>query len=91
MDLNPYAAPGGEVDEPGQSANGIRIRHKQFLGKTFYFSPKATSLDELREKVRQQAEDFINMEIGVDNVISVSEHAMSLGPFTVVVWYRSKS
>jgi hypothetical protein len=39
-----------------------------------------------REKIRQQVDAFIN-EIGVENVVSVSEHASTLGPFSVVVWW----
>lgn len=39
-----------------------------------------------REKIREQAEAFIN-EIGVERVVSVTEHAPSLGPFSVVVWW----
>jgi len=39
-----------------------------------------------REKIRQRVEAFIN-EIGVENVVSVSEHASTLGPFSVVVWW----
>jgi hypothetical protein len=47
------------------------------------------SLDELRETPRRQVEDLINMEVEVENVVSVTEYATSLGPFSVVVWYRS--
>ena len=39
-----------------------------------------------RETIRQRAEAFIN-EIGVDNVVSVTEHAPTMGPFSVVVWW----
>ena len=39
-----------------------------------------------REKIRQRVETFIN-EIGVENVVSVIEHASTLGPFSVVVWW----
>ena len=39
-----------------------------------------------RERIREQAEAFIN-EIGVENMVSVSEHASTLGPFSVVVWW----
>ena len=60
-----------------------KVRHKTFVGPTMYWTG---SLDSNREKYRKQAEDFIN-EIGVENVLSVTEHAMSLGPFSVVVWY----
>jgi hypothetical protein len=41
-----------------------------------------------RERIREQAQAFIN-EIGAENVVSVAEHAMSFGPFSVVVWYRT--
>jgi hypothetical protein len=41
-----------------------------------------------RERIRAQAEAFAS-EIGVENVVSVTEHAMSFGPFSVVVWYRA--
>lgn len=40
-----------------------------------------------RGKIRQRAEAFIN-EIGVENVVSVSEHASTLGPFSIVVWWK---
>ena len=40
-----------------------------------------------REKVRARAEAFIN-EIGADTVVSITEQAPLLGPFSVVVWYR---
>jgi len=39
-----------------------------------------------RERIRQEAEAFIN-EIGVESVVSVTEHGATLGPFSVVVWW----
>jgi len=39
-----------------------------------------------RERIRQRAEAFIN-EIGVENVVSVTENAPTVGPFSVVVWW----
>jgi cell division inhibitor SulA len=39
------------------------------------------------EKLREQAEEFIN-GIGVDHVVSVTEHASSVGPYSVVVWWH---
>jgi len=62
-----------------------RIEYKSFVGPTVYWSFR--SLNASREKVRQQAQDFIN-GIGVDQVVSVTEHAMTMGPFSVVIWYR---
>jgi len=59
--------------------------HKTFVGPTMYWNFR--SLNENREVIREEAEAFINM-IGAEKVVSVTEHAMSSGPFTVVVWYR---
>jgi hypothetical protein len=39
-----------------------------------------------REKIRQRVETFIN-EIGVESVVSITECASTLGPFSVVVWW----
>jgi len=39
-----------------------------------------------RERIRRQAEAFIN-ETGAEKVVSVAEHAPTLGPFSVVVWW----
>jgi hypothetical protein len=40
-----------------------------------------------RERMRGQAEAFIN-ETGAENIISVTEHAPTLGPFSIVVWWH---
>jgi len=66
------------------------IRHNTFIESTVYpvWSWNAHKRRERkRESIRQRAEEFIS-EIGVDNVVSVVEHAPSFGPFSVVVWYR---
>jgi hypothetical protein len=49
--------------------------------------------DREREKIRQQAEEFINgiNGIGAENVVSVTEHAPLLGPFSVVVWWQREA
>jgi hypothetical protein len=39
-----------------------------------------------RKAIRQRAEAFIN-EIGLENVVSITEHASTIGPFSVVVWW----
>jgi hypothetical protein len=39
-----------------------------------------------RERIRWQAENFIN-ETGAENIVSVTEHAPTLGRFSVVVWW----
>jgi hypothetical protein len=39
-----------------------------------------------RERIRLQAETFIN-RIGAENVVSVAEHAPMSGRFLVIVWW----
>ena len=66
----------------GNSTSMKRVRHKTFVGPVIVIGLHAS-----RERIRENAEAFIN-EIGADTVLSVAEHAMTLGPFSVVVWYR---
>jgi hypothetical protein len=47
-------------------------------------------LNHYREKIRQEAEAFINEEVGEENLVSVCEHVTFNGPFSVVVWYRAR-
>jgi hypothetical protein len=61
------------------------LRHRTFVGPTFYTA--GGSLNENREAIRSQAQAFVN-GIGLENVVSICEHAMTFGPFSVVVWYR---
>ena len=66
------------------------IQHKSFVESKVYpiWCTNAHQRRERnREKIRQQAEAFIET-IGADHVVSVNEHAPTLGPFSVVVWYR---
>lgn len=39
-----------------------------------------------RERMRRKAETFVN-ETGLDNIVSIIEHAPAFGPFSVVVWW----
>jgi hypothetical protein len=61
------------------------VRHRTFVGPTIYSA--GGSLNENREVIRAQAQAFVNT-VGGENVVSVCEHAMTFGPFSVVVWYR---
>ena len=63
----------------------VTLRHKTFVGPTVY--TQGATLNENREAIRARAEAFVNA-VGVANVVSVCEHAMTFGPFSVVVWYR---
>jgi hypothetical protein len=65
------------------------VQHKAFVESAVYsiWSWNARARREQnRERVRQRAEVFIN-EIGVEKVVSVTEHAPIIGPFSVVVWW----
>jgi hypothetical protein len=66
----------------------VTLRHKTFVGPTVYL--QGATLNENREAIRARAEAFVNA-VGVANVVSVCEHAMTFGPFSVVVWYRDGS
>jgi hypothetical protein len=67
------------------------IQHSVFAESRGYplgsiFSWNVPVRERNRERIRQRVEAFIN-EIGVENVVSLSEHASTLGPFSVVVWW----
>jgi len=66
-----------------------RIQHKVFVESKVYpiwCTNARERRERSRERIRQHAEAFIN-EIGVDNIVSVTENAPTLGPFSVVVWW----
>ena len=67
----------------------MAIRRKAFVGPIMYTGPPM-SLNFHRDKIRDEAEFYINKIIGPENVVSITEHAMTLGPFSVVVWYHDE-
>jgi hypothetical protein len=60
--------------------------HRAFVGPTLYFNFKSLAAN--REMIRAQAVEFVNTQVGVENVVSIQEHVTSNGPFSVVVYYR---
>jgi len=56
------------------------------LGSILFSTSFPVRRERNRERIRQRVEAFIN-KIGVENVVSVSEHGPTLGPFSVVVWW----
>jgi hypothetical protein len=67
------------------------IQHSVFAESRGYsiglvFSSNFAQRERNRERIRQRVESFIN-EIGVESVLSITEHASTLGPFSVVVWW----
>jgi hypothetical protein len=69
-----------------------RIEHTVFAEPETRIHPfwalffATTGEEKKRERIRRQAETFID-ETGLDNIVSVIEHAPVFGPFSVVVWW----
>ena len=66
-----------------------RIRHSIFTKSVRYpwwGWKSGTQREKNRERLRQQAEDFIN-EVGAVNIVSLIEHEPLFGQFSVVVWW----
>src|SRR6266496_1294781 len=65
------------------------VEHKVFVESKPY-PIWCTNARERRERnrmrIRQQTEAFIN-QIGAENVLSVTEHPPTFGPFYIVVWW----
>jgi hypothetical protein len=64
------------------------IIHKTFAGTTNAFNAKKAFAK--REDLRKRLEDFIRNEVNEDDVITITEAAISMlgGIFSVTVWYR---
>jgi hypothetical protein len=63
------------------------LTHKTFTAQTIGLTGKSSLTQ--RERVRDQAEAFMNHEIKADQVFSITESAMSIGgQIAVTVWYR---
>ena len=66
----------------------MRITYRVFTGTRGFFWTQRALLAH-RDRVRRQAADFINQEVGPENVVSVAEPASpGAWPFGVTVWYR---
>ncbi len=56
------------------------------IGLILFPSLLAARRERNRESIRKKVEAFIQ-EIGVESVVSITEHAPTLGPFAVAVWW----
>jgi hypothetical protein len=64
------------------------IIHKTFTDQTTSWTGK-DALNK-REKIRKEAEDFIANEINEQDVVNITETAMtSNGLFSVTIWHRT--
>ena len=65
------------------------IIHKTFTDQTTSWTGKDTL--NKRENIRKEAEEFIANEINEEDVVNVTETAMtSNGLFSVTIWYRKR-
>lgn len=63
------------------------LTHKTFNAETIGLTGKDSLAQ--RERVRDQVEAFVNHDINADQVVSITESAMSVGgQIAVTVWYR---
>lgn len=86
MTDNPYQPPLAHV--ANQHRDGIhgQIRHREFRAKMFsltFFSSTHTLA-----KLRNEAEAFINDDVGADNVVSIAEHSGL--EYIITVWYQTR-
>jgi len=68
------------------------VQHKVFVESVAYpvWGWHASAhREQSRERTRQRAEAFVN-EIGIDHVVSLIEHAPTVGRFSVVVWWHQE-
>ena len=83
MSNNPYESPTADQAPTLQPiGSGGFIRHRAFAHATSFWG---VTLTRGRDSLRKQAEEFINTQVGADNVIAIVEQE---SPPTVVVWYR---
>lgn len=79
---NPYAAPlTGPIKRIPDDVAGT-LRHRVFRNRRwFFFSPR-----QMLKHVRLEVERFVDAEVGVENVLTISETPY---PVEIVVWYRA--
>jgi len=56
------------------------------IGLILFPSFLADRRERNRKRIRKKVEAFIK-EIGVEHVVSITEHGSTLGPFAVTVWW----
>ena len=65
------------------------IVHKSFTEQTTGLTGQAALGN--REKLREQAEEFIANELNEEDIINITETAIATGGlFSVTIWYRKR-
>ena len=63
------------------------IAHKTFTKQTTGLTGKAGLAN--REKLREEVSEFVNATINEQDVINITETAMTVGGlFSITIWYR---
>ena len=81
MSENPFRST--VVDDEVSHDGPGRIRHRVFRKNAMSLVFRASRL---MQKLREEAEVFINQEVGAANVVSITEHVGF--DYAVVVWFR---
>ena len=84
MNENPYQAPLAKPAEHRPDDIPGQIRYREFRGGAFSVVLNARKH---MEKLRREAEAFINSGVGVENVVSIAEHTGL--EYSITVWYRT--
>lgn len=84
MESNPYQTP---APFNRSAPSEYPIQYREFKGSAFSFF---VSLSDYRNKVRTRVQSAITNEIGIDNIISITEYSETFAPFSIVVWYRKE-
>ena len=84
MSNNPFSSP-PTVAPPHTDGQGA-IRRRIFRVSMMSF--RVLSAFKTMQRLRDEAEDFINREIGAANVVSIVEHTGY--EYSVVVWFRTE-
>ncbi|MEK6236515.1 MAG: hypothetical protein N2C14_17550 [Planctomycetales bacterium] len=97
MEINPYQSPRSDFEDAPDSHDGQAgslMCYKMFQTRSrwywFWRVLLTGSSTKLRRQLNDDASEFINSEVGSENVVSIYESVgeISAPSLAVVVWYR---
>lgn len=84
MSNNPFSSPPTVAPIPMDESGAIRSR----VFRVSMMSFRVLTAFKTMQRLREEAEDFINREVGAANVVSIVEHTRY--DYSIVVWFRTK-
>lgn len=81
MNANPYSALVTPVSVESRAPQA-GLRHRVFRKKPFL----TFTTTKIMKTLREQAEAFVNDEVGAEHVVAITEHVGF--DFSVTIWYR---